>query len=51
MLGALVKVIGVMDLNHVLEDTREKLNAKFRHKPQVIEGNLESIKRAYNEVK
>jgi len=51
MLGALVKVVGVMDLNHVLEDTREKLNAKFRHKPQVIEGNLESIKRAYNEVK
>ena len=51
MLGALVKVIGTMDLNHVLEDTHKKLDAKFRHKPQVIEGNLESIKRAYNEVK
>jgi pyruvate ferredoxin oxidoreductase gamma subunit len=51
MLGALVKVIGTMELNHVLEDTHKKLDAKFRHKPQVIEGNLESIKRAYNEVK
>lgn len=51
MLGALVKVIGSLDLEGVLEDTRKKLEQKFRHKPQVIEGNLESIKRAYNEVK
>jgi pyruvate ferredoxin oxidoreductase gamma subunit len=51
MLGALVKVIGNLDLNGVLEDTKHKLELKFRHKPQVIEGNLESIKRAYNEVK
>jgi pyruvate ferredoxin oxidoreductase gamma subunit len=51
MLGALVKVIGTLDLNGVLEDTKHKLELKFRHKPQVIEGNLESIKRAFNEVK
>ncbi|MGA2091345.1 MAG: 2-oxoacid:acceptor oxidoreductase family protein [Endomicrobiales bacterium] len=51
MLGALVKVIGTLDLNGVLEDTKHKLEQKFRHKPQVIEGNLESIKRAFNEVK
>lgn len=50
MLGALVKVIG-MDLNGVLDDTKHKLEQKFRHKPQVIEGNLASIKRAYDEVK
>ncbi|MDR1417554.1 MAG: 2-oxoacid:acceptor oxidoreductase family protein [Endomicrobium sp.] len=51
MLGALVKVIGTLDINRVLEDTRTKLTAKFRHKPEVIDGNVASIKRAYDEVK
>jgi pyruvate ferredoxin oxidoreductase gamma subunit len=51
MFGALVKVIGGLDLNGVLEDTKKKLEVKFRHKPQVIEGNLASIKRAYDEVR
>ncbi|MDR0956636.1 MAG: 2-oxoacid:acceptor oxidoreductase family protein [Endomicrobium sp.] len=51
MLGALVKVIGNLDINGVLEDTKVKLTAKFRHKPEVIDGNLNSIKRAFNEVK
>ena len=51
MMGALVKVIGNLDLEGVLTDTREKLTQKFRHKPQVIEGNLDSIRRAFNEVK
>ena len=51
MLGALVKVIGNLDITGVLEDTKHKLELKFRHKPQVIEGNLASIKRAFEEVK
>ncbi|MDI6757620.1 MAG: 2-oxoacid:acceptor oxidoreductase family protein, partial [Endomicrobiia bacterium] len=51
MLGALVKVINGLSLDDVLEDTREKLAKKFRHKPQVIEGNMASIKKAYDEVK
>ena len=51
MLGALVKVIGTLDIESVLEDTKIKLTAKFRHKPEVIEGNLASIKRAFDEVK
>ncbi|GHT24058.1 pyruvate synthase [Endomicrobiia bacterium] len=51
MLGALVKVIGTLDINGVLEDTKVKLTAKFRHKPEVIEGNLASIKCAFGEVK
>ncbi len=51
MLGALVKVIGNLDINGVLEDTKAKLTVKFRHKPEVIEGNISSIKRAYDEVK
>jgi pyruvate ferredoxin oxidoreductase gamma subunit len=51
MLGALVKVIGTLDINGVLEDTKSKLMSKFRHKPEVIDGNLASIKRAFDEVK
>lgn len=51
MLGALVKVIGNLDIGGVLEDTKVKLLAKFAKKPEVIDGNLKSIKRAYDEVK
>jgi pyruvate ferredoxin oxidoreductase gamma subunit len=51
MLGALVKVIGTLDINGVLEDTKAKLTKKFRHKPEVIDGNVDSIKRAFDEVK
>lgn len=50
MLGALVKVMG-LDIAGVVEDTKKKLTAKFRNKPEVIEGNVASIKRAYDEVK
>ncbi|MDR2860393.1 MAG: 2-oxoacid:acceptor oxidoreductase family protein [Elusimicrobiota bacterium] len=51
MLGALVKVIGNLDINGVLEDTKKKLSVKFAKKPEVIDGNLTSIKRAFDEVK
>jgi len=50
MLGALIKVMG-LDINSVLEDTRAKLTEKFRHKPEVVEGNMDCIKRAHDEVK
>ncbi|HBU69153.1 MAG TPA: pyruvate synthase [Elusimicrobia bacterium] len=50
MFGALVKVVGDLNLESVLDDTKKKLELKFRHKPQVIEGNLQSIRRAFNEV-
>ncbi|MDR2708466.1 MAG: 2-oxoacid:acceptor oxidoreductase family protein [Elusimicrobiota bacterium] len=51
MLGALVKVIGDLDIKGVLDDTKKKLSVKFAKKPEVIDGNLTSIERAYNEVK
>ena len=51
MLGALVKVIGTLDIDGVLKDTRAKLEVKFRSKPEVIDGNIASIQRAYDEVK
>lgn len=51
MLGALVKVIGSLDIDRVLEDIKAKLTVKFRHKQEIIDGNIASIKRAYDEVK
>ncbi len=51
MLGALAKVSELLNLEKMLEDMKKKLEAKFRHKPEVIDGNLEAIKRAYEEVK
>ncbi len=50
MMGALVKATGVLDLEELLEDTKQKLEKKFRNKPEIVEGNLEAIRRAYEEV-
>ena len=51
MLGALVRVTEILKLDELIEDTKKKLEKKFRNRPEVIEGNLQAIKRAYNEVK
>jgi pyruvate ferredoxin oxidoreductase gamma subunit len=51
MMGALVKATGLLDFKSMLEDTKKKLEIKFRSKPGVIEGNLKAIERAYNEVR
>ena len=51
MLGALIKATNILDFKEMLEDTRKKLEAKFKSKPEVIEGNIKAIERAYNEVK
>ncbi len=51
MLGALVKATGLLTFETVMEDTRKKLEKKFRNRPEVIEGNLKAVERAYNEVK
>jgi len=51
MMGALVKATGLLDFKEMLEDTKHKLEKKFRSKPEVIEGNLKAIQRAYDEVK
>lgn len=50
MLGALVKVSGLLDFSRMLADTRKKLEKKFRSKPEVIDGNIKAIERAYKEV-
>lgn len=51
MLGALVKVSGLLDFDEMLKDTEKKLKKKFASKPEVVKGNLEAIKRAFAEVK
>ncbi|MDD5496379.1 MAG: 2-oxoacid:acceptor oxidoreductase family protein [Candidatus Omnitrophica bacterium] len=51
MLGALVKATDILDFKEMLEDTKKKLAKKFKSKPDVIEGNIKAIERAYNEVK
>ncbi len=51
MMGALIGATGLMDIEHLLDDTKKKLEKKFRSKPEVIEGNLKAIKAAYEEVK
>lgn len=49
MLGALVKITGIIKLESVLENFKEKYAKKF--KPEVFQGNLEAIQMAYDEVK
>jgi pyruvate ferredoxin oxidoreductase gamma subunit len=51
MLGALIKATGILNFKEMLEDTKTKLEKKFKSKPEVIEGNLKAIERAYSEVK
>lgn len=51
MLGALIKATGMMDFKEMLEDTKKKLEKKFRSKPEIVSGNVRAIERAYNEVK
>ncbi|PIP13934.1 MAG: pyruvate synthase [bacterium (Candidatus Stahlbacteria) CG23_combo_of_CG06-09_8_20_14_all_34_7] len=50
MFGALVKVTGILNFDKMIKDTEEKLRKKFENKPEVIEGNIKSIRRAYQEV-
>ncbi len=49
MLGAVVKVTGLVSLEHLLEDVRKSFGKKFSEK--IITGNIEAVKRGYEEVK
>ncbi len=51
MLGALVKATGILDFKEMIDGMKKKLEKKFKTKPEVIEGNLKAIERAYNEVR
>lgn len=51
MLAAVVKVTGVMTEEKFLESMVESFHHKFASKPQVIEGNMNALKVALQEVK
>lgn len=49
MLGALMKVVHLMDFETFIEAVEARLRIKY--KPDVVEGNIKAIRRAYQEVK
>jgi len=49
MLGALIKVTGILSLDSILGQIKKKFSHGFR--PEVLEGNVRAIQRAYEEVK
>lgn len=51
MMGALVKVTGLMNFENMLKDTQHKMEKKFKNRPEIVEGNVNAIRRAYEEVK
>ena len=51
MLGAVVKVSGVIPEAELFKDMEESMKHKFANKPQVIEGNMRALKRSMQEVK
>lgn len=51
MMGALLKATNLMDFESMLEDTRHKMEKKFKNRPEIVEGNMAAIRRAYEEVK
>lgn len=48
MLGALVRITGAMKLETIFRDIQKKFGKKFGEK--IVQGNLNAIKRAYEEV-
>ena len=51
MLAAVIKVSGIMDENAFLNDMEGSFRHKFAKKPEVIEGNMNALKRSMQEVK
>jgi len=49
MIGAILKVTDMMDIDGVVKGVHKKMGSKF--KPEVVEGNVKAIKQAYEEVK
>ena len=51
MLAAVVKVTGVMSEEEFLADMVGSFKHKFAKKPEVIDGNMQALKMALNEIK
>ncbi|MCR4846274.1 MAG: 2-oxoacid:acceptor oxidoreductase family protein [Eubacterium sp.] len=50
MLAAIVKVSGIMTKQDFLEQMRGSYQHKFAKKPEVIDGNMKALERAFEEV-
>ena len=51
LLSAVIKIIGIMDKEVFEDNMLESFKHKFAKKPDVIEPNMEAVRRAWNEVK
>jgi len=51
MLGAVVKVSGVIPEDEFFKDMEASMQHKFANKPHVIEGNMKALRRSMTEVK
>ena len=51
MLAAIVKVANIMDQDVFLSQMEASYKHKFAKKPEVIEGNMNALKMAFEEVK
>jgi pyruvate ferredoxin oxidoreductase gamma subunit len=49
MMGAMIKATGLLDIEAVIANTRKSFEKKFN--AQVVEKNIQAIRRAYEEVK
>jgi pyruvate ferredoxin oxidoreductase gamma subunit len=49
MLAAVCKITGLVGLDHLLEDVKKSFGKKFSQK--IIDGNLEAVKRGFEEVR
>jgi len=50
MMGAVIRVSGLLDFGGFMKVAGTLLQHKFRAKPELVDGNLRAIERAYNEV-
>ena len=51
MLAGIVKISNIMTDEQLINDMEDSLKHKFAKKPEVIEGNMNALKIALNEVK
>lgn len=51
LMGAFVKATNLISFDEFMEKVKGQLEKKFATKPEVIDGNLKAIERAYQEVK
>lgn len=51
LMGALIKVAEVIPYDDFLKIMKEEFEKKFKSRPEVVEGNIKAMERAYQEVK